>query len=58
VRAEDFDDVVGAGALVVHIRPEVNRRIEGGLAGAVLVERIHLEWRLDPTSRLQHPRAP
>jgi hypothetical protein len=35
---------------VVDIRPEANRRAEGELAGAVVVERIHLEWRLDPTS--------
>jgi rhodanese-related sulfurtransferase len=57
VRAEDFDDVVGAGALVVDIRPEANRRIEGGLAEAVVVERIHLEWRLDPTSPDRIPQA-
>ena len=46
----DLEEAVRAGALVVDIRPEVNRRIEGELVGAVVVERIHLEWRLDPTS--------
>jgi hypothetical protein len=40
---------VADGALVVDIRPESNRREEGELPGAVVVERVHLEWRLDPT---------
>ena len=46
----DLDDELAAGALVVDIRPEADRRRDGDLPGAVLVERIHLEWRLDPTS--------
>jgi rhodanese-related sulfurtransferase len=50
VSAEDLADEVAAGALVVDIRPEANREAEGELSGAVVVERIHLEWRLDPTS--------
>jgi rhodanese-related sulfurtransferase len=50
VAVEDLADEVTAGALVVDIRPEVNRDAEGGLRGAVVIERIHLEWRLDPTS--------
>ncbi|MGZ4760641.1 MAG: rhodanese-like domain-containing protein, partial [Acidimicrobiales bacterium] len=41
---------VAAGALVVDIRPAADRRAEGDLPGAVVVERIHLEWRLDPSS--------
>lgn len=39
---------VRRGALLVDIRPESNRRAEGEIAGAAIVERIHLEWRLDP----------
>ena len=50
VAVEDLADEVTAGALVVDIRPEVNRDAEGKLRGAVVIERIHLEWRLDPTS--------
>ena len=50
VAVEALADEVTAGALVVDIRPEVNRDAEGGLRGAVVIERIHLEWRLDPTS--------
>ncbi|WP_018682235.1 rhodanese-like domain-containing protein [Actinokineospora enzanensis] len=36
------------GALLVDIRPLANRSAEGEIPGAVPVERIHLEWRLDP----------
>lgn len=45
------------GALVVDIRPEADRRAEGELPAAVVVERIHLEWRLDPTSPHRIPEA-
>ena len=41
---------VADGALVVDIRPEADRQAEGALPGAMVIERIHLEWRLDPTS--------
>jgi rhodanese-related sulfurtransferase len=40
--------VVEGGGLVVDIRPEAQRRQEGDLPGAVVVERNVLEWRLDP----------
>lgn len=36
------------GALFVDIRPYANRATEGEIPGSVPVERIHLEWRLDP----------
>ncbi len=42
--------VAERGALVVDIRPEADRRRDGDLPVAVVVERIHLEWRLDPSS--------
>lgn len=38
------------GALLIDIRPESSRREEGGLPGALVVERTVLEWRLDPQS--------
>ena len=50
VQPEDLADEVAAGALVVDIRPESDRVRDGELPGAVVIERIHLEWRLDPTS--------
>ncbi|HEY0452130.1 rhodanese-like domain-containing protein [Actinophytocola sp.] len=36
------------GALVVDIRPRHNRAADGEIPGSVPVERIVLEWRLDP----------
>jgi len=50
VEPNELASVVAEGALLVDIRPESNRREEGELPGAVIVERIHLEWRIDPTS--------
>jgi rhodanese-related sulfurtransferase len=41
---------VNDGALLVDIRPEAQRRNEGDVPGALLVERNVLEWRMDPTS--------
>ena len=38
------------GGLVVDIRPEWQRRRDGDLPGALVVERNVLEWRLDPSS--------
>ena len=52
-----LSDELAAGALVVDIRPEASRRAEGELPGAIVVERIHLEWRLDPTSADRLPDA-
>jgi len=57
VAPEDLAGAVSAGALVVDIRPEADRRADGELPGAVVVERIHLEWRLDPTSPDRLPQA-
>lgn len=39
-----------AGALLVDTRPEAQRRRDGEIPGALLIERNVLEWRLDPTS--------
>ena len=41
-------DVVADGGLVIDIRPEAQRRNEGELPGALVIERNVLEWRLDP----------
>ena len=57
VGPDQLDPVRADGALIVDIRPEANRRAEGELLGAVVVERIHLEWRLDPTSPHRIPEA-
>ena len=60
LRRVDVDalaEEVAAGALVVDIRPEVNRLTEGVLPGAVVIDRNVLEWRLDPTSGYEIPEA-
>lgn len=41
----------GAGALVVDIRPEAQRRRDGDISGALVIDRNVLEWRLSPTSK-------
>src|SRR5947209_20476420 len=43
-------DAVQAGAILVDIRPEFQRRADGEIPGAIVVERNHLEWRLHPAS--------
>jgi rhodanese-related sulfurtransferase len=44
-----------ADHLVVDIRPMHNRLAEGEIPGAVPVERIVLEWRLDPSGTHRLP---
>ena len=39
------------GALVVDIRPLEQRRRDGGIRDALVLDRNILEWRLSPTSR-------
>lgn len=51
VTPERADELRRAGtALLVDIRPQANRLAEGEVPGAVVVERIVLEWRLAPDS--------
>jgi rhodanese-related sulfurtransferase len=42
--------VIKDGALLIDIRPTAQRKEEGQIPGAIIVERNVLEWRLDPTS--------
>lgn len=49
--------VVKGEAILVDIRPEGQRAIEGAIPGALIVERNVLEWRLDPTSSARLPVA-
>ena len=57
VTADRLGDEVAAGALVVDIRPVEQRRRDGELPGALVVDRNVLEWRLDPTSPHRLPQA-
>uniref|UniRef100_A0A0W0FQJ8 Rhodanese domain-containing protein n=1 Tax=Moniliophthora roreri TaxID=221103 RepID=A0A0W0FQJ8_MONRR len=46
----DGTDGVFAPTYLVDIRSQVEREAEGGIAGALVVERGQLEWKLDPRS--------
>jgi len=46
-----------AGAHLVDTRPQWQREQEGELPGALVIERNHLEWRLDPSSDARVPQA-
>ncbi|MGX7827846.1 rhodanese-like domain-containing protein [Actinokineospora sp. 24-640] len=43
------------GALLIDIRPYFNRLAEGEILGALPIERIVLEWRLDPAGSHRLP---
>jgi rhodanese-related sulfurtransferase len=45
------------GALVVDTRTETQRRRQGELPGALVIDRTVLEWRLDPKGEFRIPEA-
>jgi rhodanese-related sulfurtransferase len=47
--ADELPALRARNALIVDIRPVGLREQDGALAGAVVVDRNQLEWRLDPT---------
>jgi rhodanese-related sulfurtransferase len=50
-------ELAARGARLVDTRPQWQRDAEGTLPGALVIERNHLEWRLDPTSDARIPEA-
>ena len=48
---------VRGGAILIDTRPEWQRRADGEIPGALIVERNHLEWRCDPSSPSRLPQA-
>jgi rhodanese-related sulfurtransferase/mannose-6-phosphate isomerase-like protein (cupin superfamily) len=52
---EACDAVAKEHAILVDIRPESQRSIQGGIAGALVVERNVLQWRFDPGSSARLP---
>jgi rhodanese-related sulfurtransferase len=44
-----------AGAVLVDIRPAWQRAEQGEIPGSTVIERNHLEWRLDPASDARLP---
>ena len=57
VKAAGLASELAAGALVVDTRPVEQRRRDGELPGAVVIDRNVLEWRLDPTCAHHIPEA-
>jgi rhodanese-related sulfurtransferase len=57
VSPEEAAKLVVEGALLVDTRPQWQRDDEGTLPDALVIERNHLEWRLDPTSDARIPQA-
>jgi len=55
--AGELASLLARGALVVDIRPVEQRSRDGELAGALVIDRNVLEWRLDPTSPDRVPEA-
>jgi len=46
-----------SGAVLIDIRPAAQRAAVGEIPGSVVIERNHLEWRLDPASSARLPWA-
>jgi rhodanese-related sulfurtransferase len=44
-----------AGALLIDIRTDTQRRRDGEVPGALAIDRTVLEWRVDPASGAAHP---
>jgi rhodanese-related sulfurtransferase len=55
--ADAYEAMAKSGAILVDIRSEGQRAIEGNIPGAVVVERNVLEWRFDPASGSRLPIA-
>jgi rhodanese-related sulfurtransferase len=54
---EAYEAMVKTNAILVDIRPEGQRALEGSIAGALVVERNVLEWRFDPACSARLPVA-
>jgi rhodanese-related sulfurtransferase len=54
---EETRAAVAQGALLVDTRTESQRRQQGELPGALVIDRTVLEWRLDPASPHRIPEA-
>ena len=50
VEPDEVLQAVHGGALLIDTRPLEQRRRDGTIPGAIVVDRNVLEWRLDPTS--------
>src|SRR5436189_3341923 len=57
LRPLEAEAAIRKGAFLIDIRPEFQRRADGEIPGAIVVERNHLEWRLHPASDARLPDA-
>jgi rhodanese-related sulfurtransferase len=57
VTPEQAAIAVRTGAMLLDTRPEWQRRSDGEIPGAVIIERNHLEWRCDPRCEARVPEA-
>jgi rhodanese-related sulfurtransferase/mannose-6-phosphate isomerase-like protein (cupin superfamily) len=55
--AEAYEAAAKTEAVLVDIRPEAQRAMEGSIPNALIVERNVLEWRFDPASSARLPVA-
>jgi len=55
VEPEEAFREMAEGAVLVDIRPAAQRAIYGEIPGSVIIERNHLEWRLDPCCEARLP---
>ena len=51
-------DAMRAGAVLIDIRSDSQIAADSTIAGALVIPRNILEWRLDPASQHRHPHAP
>ena len=57
LQPDELPAALERGALVIDTRPLEQRERDGGLPGAIVVDRNVLEWRLDPTSASRLPQV-
>lgn len=50
VSPQRLSQVQASGGYVIDTRTAVTRDVEGHIPGAIVIDRLVLEWRLDPTS--------
>ena len=58
ISPEDLPAAQAQGAHVIDIRSVATREPEGHIPGATVIERLVLEWRLDPGSEHRMPEGP
>ncbi|HEX6525301.1 MAG TPA: rhodanese-like domain-containing protein [Streptosporangiaceae bacterium] len=55
LRPRDAFSAASDGAVLVDIRPAAQRAEQGEIPGSTVIERNHLEWRLDPACGARLP---